>query len=64
MCKCWANYAFVLVVAILSVGSMLSACGVKGPLYLPPENTTSIKTEQTEKAIDKQTEIDQSQEKQ
>ncbi len=35
---CWAQRLFFLMVAglfILSVSSMLSGCGNKGPLYLP-----------------------------
>jgi len=32
---CWAQIAFILVVAALGLASMLSACGQKGPLYLP-----------------------------
>jgi len=32
---CWARYLFFLVVAVLAIGHMVSACGQKGPLYLP-----------------------------
>ena len=34
---CWARYLFLLIVAVLAVGHMLSACGQKGPLYLPEQ---------------------------
>ena len=35
---CWARIVFIAVVLVLGTGSMLSACGQKGPLYLP-DNT-------------------------
>jgi predicted small lipoprotein YifL len=38
---CWSRYLFYLVVIILGLSSMLSACGQKGPLVLPDENTSS-----------------------
>lgn len=41
MNRCWANVLFWIVVAILGVGSMLSGCGQKGPLYLPDHKQSS-----------------------
>lgn len=41
MNRCWAGYAFFAMILILSLSSMLSACGVKGPLYLPTEEQKS-----------------------
>lgn len=40
---CWTRYLFILVVIVLGTGSMLSACGQKGPLVLPEnsQNTES-----------------------
>lgn len=42
---CWMRYLFVAVVTILGVGSIISACGQKGDLYLPeskpPARTTA-----------------------
>ncbi|MBK1702317.1 LPS translocon maturation chaperone LptM [Thiococcus pfennigii] len=32
---CWARYLFIAVVMILGVGSIVTACGQKGDLYLP-----------------------------
>jgi predicted small lipoprotein YifL len=32
---CWARYLLYLVIAILAVGQMVTACGQKGDLYLP-----------------------------
>lgn len=32
---CWAQYLSWLAIATLALSSMLSACGQKGPLYLP-----------------------------
>lgn len=34
---CWARYLLYLVIAILAVGQMVTACGQKGDLYLPEE---------------------------
>jgi len=36
---CWAQYLFWAVIAALGIISMLSGCGAKGELYLPPEQT-------------------------
>lgn len=33
--RCWARYLLWLVIAVLGIGNMLSACGQKGDLYLP-----------------------------
>jgi len=33
-CHCWARYLLWAVIAVFGVGSMLSACGQKGDLYL------------------------------
>ena len=32
---CWPRYLFILLIAVLGIGNMLTACGQKGPLYLP-----------------------------
>ena len=38
--SCWPNYLLWLIIAILGTSHMLTACGQKGPLYLPePERT-------------------------
>ena len=42
---CWANYLLIIVIAVLGFGSMLSACGKKGPLYLPEEQHQAVKKE-------------------
>ncbi len=34
---CWAQYAFWAVIVALGVITLLSGCGAKGDLYLPPE---------------------------
>ncbi|MEY6432256.1 lipoprotein [Thioalkalicoccus limnaeus] len=34
---CWARYLFIAIVTVLGVGSIVSACGQKGALYLPDE---------------------------
>jgi predicted small lipoprotein YifL len=39
---CIPQLAFIALVIVLGVGSMLAGCGKKGPLYLPdekPQNT-------------------------
>ena len=35
MKTCWAQYLLWLVIILLGTGSILSACGQKGDLYLP-----------------------------
>ena len=34
---CWPQATMILLVVILGIGSMLSGCGKKGPLYIPNE---------------------------
>jgi len=34
---CWARYLLYLTIAVLGTASLLSACGQKGPLYIPDE---------------------------
>jgi len=34
---CWANWAFLLVIVLLSLSSLLAGCGKTGDLYLPDE---------------------------
>ncbi len=38
---CRAELALYLLITILGFGSMLSACGQKGPLYLPKEKVAA-----------------------
>lgn len=40
---CWARYLFVAIVVVLGAGSIVTACGQKGDLYLPerPEQRVS-----------------------
>jgi predicted small lipoprotein YifL len=35
---CWAQSLFIVIVIILGVGNILSACGQKGPLHLPDDS--------------------------
>ena len=41
MGRCWAQYALWAVIAILGTASMLSGCGARGDLYLPPDQEQS-----------------------
>ncbi len=41
MRPCPATVVFLLVVILLGTMSLLSACGKKGPLYLPDEQAAS-----------------------
>ena len=41
MGRCWAQYVLWAVIAILGTLSMLSGCGAKGDLYLPPDQEQS-----------------------
>jgi len=36
---CIPQLAFIALIIVLGVASMLSGCGKKGPLYLPDQNT-------------------------
>ena len=40
---CWPRYLLWLVIALLGTGQMLTACGQKGPLYMP--EPTAAKSE-------------------
>ena len=46
---CWAQYLLWLVIAALALGSMLPACGQKGPLYLPDETVQQPAGQQDER---------------
>lgn len=39
---CWSQILFIFTVILLGLASMLSACGKKGGLYLPTENTEPV----------------------
>lgn len=41
---CWARTLFILIVVTLGVLSMISACGQKGPLYLPDDKPAETAT--------------------
>lgn len=43
---CWAQSLFIVIVIILGIGNILSACGQKGPLYLPDDAAQSKPHEQ------------------
>ncbi|MEN8167074.1 MAG: lipoprotein [Pseudomonadota bacterium] len=43
---CWPRYLLWLVITLFGVGNLISACGQKGPLYLPePEQQETEKSE-------------------
>ena len=41
---CRAELALYLIITILGIGSMITACGQKGPLYLPTEKNSLEQT--------------------
>ncbi|WP_198262838.1 LPS translocon maturation chaperone LptM [sulfur-oxidizing endosymbiont of Gigantopelta aegis] len=41
---CRAEMALYLIIAILGIGSMITACGQKGPLYKADNNTSLEQT--------------------
>jgi predicted small lipoprotein YifL len=47
---CWAQYAFWAVIIALGVMSMLSGCGAKGDLYLPPEQKQTTPAQPTQQS--------------
>ena len=58
MCKCWSQWLLIAVIFAFSLMTLLTGCGIKGPLYLPEEG----KQEQKQKKSAKQ-EITESTEK-
>lgn len=40
---CWANWLLLVVIATLSLSSLLAGCGKTGDLYLPEETQQSNK---------------------
>ncbi len=38
---CYSRYLFIILVAILGLGNMLSGCGSKGDLYLPDSSQST-----------------------
>jgi len=36
---CWPRYFLWILIAILGLGNLLTACGQRGPLYLPEPET-------------------------
>jgi predicted small lipoprotein YifL len=45
---CWSRNLLWLVIAILGILNLISACGQKGPLYLPPAGETEETEQQNE----------------
>ncbi len=43
---CIPQLAFIALVIILGLGSMLTGCGKKGPLYLPDQQPKNIQQPQ------------------
>lgn len=42
---CWARYLLWGLIALLGVANLLTACGHKGPLYLPPPGATPLRAD-------------------
>ena len=47
---CWARTLFFIVIVVLGTSSMISACGQKGPLYLPDDEKKAKKYNKKEAA--------------
>lgn len=45
---CWSRNLLWLVIAILGTLNLISACGQKGPLYLPPAGEPEQTEQQSE----------------
>jgi predicted small lipoprotein YifL len=45
--RCWPRYILWILIAFLGLGNMLTACGQKGPLYLP-DSTSEQQQEKQE----------------
>ena len=50
---CWPRYLLWILIATLGLGNMITACGQKGPLYLPDPATEQQqqKTNQSGSAV-------------
>ncbi len=46
---CWTQSFFPAIILLFSLSLVLSACGNKGPLYLPTENSSLIIDDQVQK---------------
>ena len=47
---CWARFALGAVICVFGTSALLSACGQKGPLFLPKDkNKTAKSSKVTEK---------------
>ncbi|WP_428634050.1 LPS translocon maturation chaperone LptM [Sedimenticola sp.] len=49
---CWSRYLLWLVILVLGTSSLLTACGQKGPLYLP-DTASQQQPQQQEESKDK-----------
>lgn len=57
MCKCWSQWLLIAVIFAFSLMTLLSGCGIKGPLYLPEEDKIEQKQKkQVKKVITTKTE--------
>jgi predicted small lipoprotein YifL len=46
---CWPRYILWSLIAILGIGNMITACGQKGPLYLPKPDSQQEQKDMTGK---------------
>jgi predicted small lipoprotein YifL len=51
MCKCWAQYLLIAVIFMFSLISLLTGCGIKGPVYLPDEKQADNKQSKAPESI-------------
>lgn len=49
---CWANYLLWIVIAMFGTAAMLTACGQKGPLYLPKDQSKNKTVKKTDTKTD------------
>lgn len=45
---CWPRTLLWVVIALLGALNLLSACGQKGPLYLPPPEEAAVNEKDTQ----------------
>ncbi len=48
---CWAQWFFMVVVAFIGVTQMLTACGNKGPLFVPTEEQIAQMEKEKQTAV-------------
>ena len=58
MRPCWPQWMFFVCVILLGTGQMLTACGNKGPLVLPGDESTPVTNGNDQPPVQSQSEVE------